>query len=89
MNESIRRASAKERVMGNTWICHLTDFLDTNGRIAPQAGPARRIAEHYAAIVASVSNVQRQTVKLTEVPCPRLIELDLKPVRREFFLGTP
>lgn len=57
--------------MGDTWICHLTDFLDERGGIAPESGPARRLAEHFAAIVAAASALPSQTVALTSVPCRR------------------
>lgn len=32
-------------------IADLTHFLDERGRIAPYSGPARRLAEHLAAII--------------------------------------
>jgi len=57
--------------VGDTWICHLTDFLDERGGIAPESGPARRLAEHFAAIVAAASALPSQTVALTSVPCRR------------------
>lgn len=57
--------------MGDTWICHLTDFLDERGGIGPPSGPARRLAEHFGAIVAAASRLPRRTVATTSVACRR------------------
>lgn len=42
--------------VGDTWICHLSDFLDDRGSIGPRSGPARRLAEQFGAIVAAASD---------------------------------
>lgn len=57
--------------MGDTWICDLTHFLDERGGMAPQSGPARRLAEHLGAIVASITQLPSHKVALTPVRCRR------------------
>lgn len=57
--------------MGNTWIADLTHFLDGTGRIAPEKGPARRIAEYFASIVAMVSRPELVTPSEYRVRCRR------------------
>jgi len=37
--------------MANTWVVDLRQVLNADGSIAPKSGTARRLAQHYAAIV--------------------------------------
>jgi hypothetical protein len=41
--------------MPNTWIIDMTHYFDEHGAIVTAPGPARRLAEHFAAIVAAVT----------------------------------
>lgn len=50
----------------DTWIMDLRNFLGDKGEIAPMPGPARRLAEHLAAIVAMATHGERG-----EVACRR------------------
>jgi hypothetical protein len=42
--------------MTGTWVTDLTHFLDEEGDIGPISGPARRLAEFFAAIVDDLSS---------------------------------
>lgn len=41
--------------MANTWIVYLADFLTEAGHMAKMAGRARRLADHFGAIVAELT----------------------------------
>jgi hypothetical protein len=41
--------------MANTWIIDLTHYLDEHGAIVTVPSPARRLAEHFGAIVRAVT----------------------------------
>lgn len=41
------------------YVIDLTHFLDVKGSIAPEHGPARKLAEFAAAVVAHASNFDR------------------------------
>ena len=41
--------------MANTWIIDMTHYLDEHGAIVAAPTPARRLAEHFAAIVRAVT----------------------------------
>ena len=57
--------------MPNTWIVDITHYLDERGAIIPAPAPARRLAEHFAAIVGSVTCDPCQAAKGSVVPCRR------------------
>jgi len=72
--------------MGDTWITDLTHFLDEEGHIGPTHGPARRLAEHFTAIVELASRFEfvihpeyqvRCRRRPGRKPCPGHIESDL------------
>ncbi len=74
--------------MGDTWITDLTHFLDETGQIAPADGPARRLAEHFTAIVAMASLPElvipseyrvRCRRRPGRKPCGGYIEADFDP----------
>lgn len=78
--------------VGDTWITDLTHFLDEEGRIAPTKGPARRLAEFFASIVAMGSHPEpiappeyrvRCRRRPGRKPCAGLIEVDLDPVTED------
>ncbi len=84
--------------MADTWIVDLQHFLAPDGSIGPKSGPARHLAEHFAAIVAEITadiggetyfakvrcrrNPKRQ-------PCRTEIESDLNPVTGEIVWCCP
>lgn len=57
--------------MPNTWIVDLTHYLDERGAIIATPGPARRLAEHFAAIVAAVTSDPVQAATASTIPCRR------------------
>ena len=57
--------------MGDTWNADLTHFLDTEGRFAAPRGPARRLAEYFAAIVAMASRPELTAPPEYRVRCRR------------------
>ncbi len=59
------------RRIGKTWVASMVDFFDEDGRLAPLSGPGRRLAEHFGAIVASVSNRPLSSVSGSGVRCRR------------------
>ena len=72
--------------MGDTWITDLTHFLDEEGRIGPTDGPARKLAEHFTAIVEMASRPElivppehlvRCRRRPGRKPCIGHIEIDL------------
>jgi hypothetical protein len=74
--------------LSDTWITDLTHFLDEKGRIAPERGPARRMAEFLTSIVAMVSRPELVIPQEYRVrcrrrpgrkPCPGIIKADLDP----------
>ena len=58
-------------LMADTWITDITHFLDDTGGVAAKAGPARRIAEHFGAIIAAVSAQPLEARTSTRVRCRR------------------
>jgi hypothetical protein len=88
----------KGKAMGNTWIADLTHFLDENGHIAPETGPARRMAEFFVAIVAMVSRPELVIPAEYQVrcrrrpgrkPCPGMVEVDLDPETEDVVWWCP
>lgn len=84
--------------MGDTWITDLTHCLDENGRIGPQQGPARRLAEYFTSIVAMVSRPElvippefrvRCRRRPGRKPCPGDIEADLDPETEDIVWWCP
>jgi len=59
------------KALGDTWITDLTHFLDEDGQIAPDSGPARRLAEHLTAIVAMASYPELVIPSEYQVRCRR------------------
>ena len=57
--------------MANTWITDLTHFLDERGAIVETPVPARRLAEHFAAIVAAATADPCQAATGSSVRCRR------------------
>jgi hypothetical protein len=57
--------------LGNTWITDLSHFLDDQGRIAPDSGPAFRLAQHLTSIVAMVSIAGSAVSQKYRVKCRR------------------
>lgn len=57
--------------MPDTWIIDITHYLDDRGAIVSAPAPARRLAEHFAAIVASVTLNPYQAATGSTVPCRR------------------
>lgn len=41
--------------MPNTWVTDIRHFLNESGSIASESGPARKLAEHFAEIIAELS----------------------------------
>ena len=67
--------------MADTWITDLRHFLEPDVSIAPKSGPARRIAHHFAAIVAEIiADIGGETY-FPKVQCRRKPER--KPCRTE------
>jgi len=60
----------------NTWIVDLADYLDGSGRLAALPTTARRLANHFGAIVAAMSSLLPARVTVTQVRCRR------RPLRR-------
>ena len=74
--------------MSDTWTTDLRHFLTPDGSIAPKSGPARRLAQHFAAIVREITaDIGGETFfpkvrcrrKPNRKPCRGLIESDLNP----------
>jgi hypothetical protein len=66
-------------VMPNTWIIDITHYLDEHGAIVTAPAPARRLAEHFAAIVravtcepceAAIASIVRCRRRPGRKPCP-------------------
>jgi hypothetical protein len=55
----------------NTWIADLRDFLDETGGLADLPARARRLADHFGAIVAAISPTPQDQVVRTHVRCRR------------------
>jgi hypothetical protein len=84
--------------MGDTWIIDLAHFLDRNGEIAPQSGPARRLAEYIVAIVSMASRPEiipppqyrvRCRRRPGRKPCSGLIEVDFDPDNEDIVWWCP
>ena len=76
----------RDSYMTGTWVTDLTHFLDEEGDIGPISGPARRLAEFFAAIVAMTSHPDpipppeyrvRCRRRPGRKPCSGMIESDL------------
>ncbi len=74
--------------MGDTWVTDVTHFLNDEGGIAPLKVPARRLAEHFVAIVSMISRPEiippseyqvRCRRRPGRKPCTGVIEADLDP----------
>lgn len=83
--------------MGDTWITDLTHFLDPEGQIAV-GGIGGRIASHFAAIVAAVTEAPATSPRETPVhcrrrpqrePCPGLIHAGLEADTPHIFWFCP
>ena len=57
--------------MPNTWVTDITHFLSDSGSIAPESGPARKLAEHIAAIVAESTAALGDIEGYEKVSCRR------------------
>lgn len=57
--------------MSNTWISDMRDFLDGALGLPDLPGPARRIADHFGAIVVAMSDLPPEKVVRTHVRCRR------------------
>lgn len=57
--------------MPNTWIVDITHYLDERGAIVETPASARRLAEHFAAIVAAATSAPRQAAAGSSVRCRR------------------
>jgi hypothetical protein len=57
--------------MPNTWIIDITHYLDKRGAIVSSPAPARRLAEHFAAIIAAVTQDPHQSATVSPVRCRR------------------
>jgi len=57
--------------MPDTWVTDLKHFLNANGSIAPPSGPARKLAEHFAAIVTELSAELAEIDGVEKVACRR------------------
>lgn len=57
--------------MPNTWATDINHFLNESGSIAPESGPARRLAEHIVAIIAELSAELAGIEGYEEVSCRR------------------
>lgn len=62
-----------------TYVCDLTHFLDDRGALGPDRGPARKLADFLAAVVAHATDFERPD----EVPgplCFKCRKRDARPV---------
>jgi hypothetical protein len=84
--------------MGDTWITDFSHFLDEDGSIGPQSGPAKRMAEHLAKIIMDATRPLPSPGRPTAVkcrrrpnrkPCPGMIENDLDPETNEIVWWCP
>jgi len=57
--------------MSDTWIVDLRHFLNEDGSIAPESGRARRLAQHFAAIVRELTAELGDEVYFPKVRCRR------------------
>ena len=58
--------------MGDTWVTDIRHCLDENDDLAQELGPARRLAEHQCAIIATVTARPRDQVDwVTKIRCRR------------------
>jgi len=57
--------------MSNTWVTDITHFLNEVGSIAPESGPARKLAEHIAAIVTESTAILGGIEGYEKVSCRR------------------
>jgi hypothetical protein len=57
--------------MPDTWIIDITHVLDEHGAIAASSSPARRLAEHFTAIVVAVTYDPCQAASGSTVRCRR------------------
>ena len=57
--------------MPDTWVTDLKHFLNANGSIAPPSGPARKLAEHFTAIVVELTAELAEIEGIEQVACRR------------------
>jgi hypothetical protein len=57
--------------MADTWIVDLRHFLNADGSIAPKSGRARRLAQHFAAIVREITAELGEETYFPKVRCRR------------------
>ena len=57
--------------MPNTWIVDITHYLDARGAIVAAPTPARRLAEHFAAIVGAATSDPQRAATASGVRCRR------------------
>lgn len=57
--------------MPNTWIVDITHYLDERGAIIAAPAPARRLAQHFAAIVGAVTCDPHEAKTGSAVRCGR------------------
>jgi len=58
--------------VGNTWVTDLTHFLDETGGFPPNIpGPARRLGEYLASIVAAATTEHGSRDQSTVIQCRR------------------
>lgn len=57
--------------MANTWVVDMRDYLDESGGIVGLPTPARRLADHFGAIVVAMSDRTTGKVVRTHVKCRR------------------
>jgi len=84
--------------MGDSWIVDLNHFLDEDGGISPATGSARRLAEHFVAIVSMASRPEiippleyqvRCRRRPGRKPCTGVIEADLDPETEDIVWWCP
>ena len=57
--------------MPDTWVTDLKHFLNANGLIAPTSGSARKLAEHFTAIVVELTAELAEIEGIEQVACRR------------------
>jgi hypothetical protein len=84
--------------LSDTWITDLRHFLDENGQIAPQKGPARRLAEYITAIIVMASGPELVIPPEHAIqcrrrpgrkPCPGVIQVDIDPETEDVVWWCP
>ena len=57
--------------MTGAWIINMRHYLDEDGRIASLPAPARRLADHFGAIVSAMSCLPSEVLVQSGVKCRR------------------